>query len=664
MIYNSAEDLWRFLVSRSGLDVGTTGRASSAKNSPYDSGLVADLRARLFSQAQEPIEQLLKTARPPISAETLLRAFLQALQPFSMMKVDILGLLSAAGSRRSDSNIKICFNFHPSDDPLELLLIDFREQLEVIEKHTMEVATRTWEPPLLSRIPHVAEALVGGQTDLPKVPLAPGDERIIDWIARYRLYDRYEALPELQPTGIGEIDSQIDIVSELLQDMLAAFRRHGDNRKTFAAAASEARGGRTIDPIGMGVPELWLTESDYWAGAVAGWLLNVRAAALANVSARSSLIDEVTSKLHEIIPPASGPKSAIEVLQRRLEDVLNLPVWKKRNEVYAVWVGSQIWRALKDQWEFRFHVCDHTLSFAFRGVHLATLVGPAPNDIVLWWTEMRTTARNLPSGKRSVGIQPDYRLRRVPLSDVQPDLLVLEVKQYKQSNKSNFSAAIEDYAFACPKAEIMLANYGPVSAGVLGALSKKARRRTTAYSHVRPDRDEGCRQLREGIGRVVTFFREARPPPGEHSPQITNSDHPTRPAGSGRIQRVELTWGKSPRDLDLHLIGDDSHIYYEAPTHGMEVEYHGDIVTGFGPEIISITASQSTFLVCVHQFSSDGLLSASDATVKIWHSFENEVNETTLHCPTHGTGHWWLVCRIDCSTGTITPIDMLPPFFL
>src|SRR5215831_9817538 len=123
MVYDSALQLWHALKERAGLNVA---------DAAYDAALVDELKQKLFPGSVKPFEILLKAASPPVSAETLLRSFLKVVQPFSLMKIDILAMMSAAGSSKGDDNLKIRFHFSETEDPLDLLLRDFREQMEVI----------------------------------------------------------------------------------------------------------------------------------------------------------------------------------------------------------------------------------------------------------------------------------------------------------------------------------------------------------------------------------------------------------------------------------------------------------------------------------------------------------------------------------------------------
>lgn len=670
MIYHSAESLWLALITRAGLDVGgaeATGRSllrwrkdreRSARGAPYDVGLADDLRAALFGSAEGSLLSLLKTSKPPISAETLLRAFLRALQPFALMKVDILEMLSAAGARASDSNIKIRFQFDESEDPLDLLLQEFREQIETVERVAVEVRTCAWTPSDFWRLPRVAEDLIGGYGDELMGPLAPGDDVIQRWRERYMATRRYEPFPEMAPLGFDPLDVRLRTVVALLQDMLAAFRRHGDDRDALRDAGY-GPSGETIDPIGLSIRDLYLTESDLWVSAMAEWLLRLRAAVLSPRVDRALLVAKIVKEVDAIIPPADGPTSLIEQLQSRLDEILNLPIWKRRNEVYAVWIGSQIWQALKNAWDFRFHVHDDTLSFAFGGVHLATLIGANSNDVIQWWTELRTPATRLPSGKRTTGIQPDYRLQRAPFSHPESDVLIVEVKQYKQSGKANFVAAIEDYAFACPKARVILANYGPISAATVGALSASAQQRSGLFSHVRPDRAAEASALREAMLQAVPAAL-GRAPVVVPTARAAESE-----VVRGTIHRVELTWDSSPRDLDLHVLGDDGQgldridVHYGDPLYRTRIVYHGDVTNGFGPETVSVDDLHGSYLVCVHQFSLDGSIATGDVEVKIFRFEPDDPESMYIHCSGTGSGRWWIVCRLDCFSGAVTPIDRL-----
>jgi len=140
--------------------------------------------------------------------------------------------------------------------------------------------------------------------------------------------------------------------------------------------------------------------------------------------------------------------------------------------------------------------------------------------------------------------------------------------------------------------------------------------------------------------------------------------------------RVTLTWNDTPRDLDLHLIpvgrGLDRHTLPQLFGRRTEVFYgnlgslsrfpwarlNTDIRTGYGPEVISIgLKARGSYLVAVHNYSGESVLSGSDAIVRI------ELGNKPLmyHCPRSGDGKFWNVCLIDCDTETVEIIDSLEP---
>jgi hypothetical protein len=565
-----------------------------------------------------------------------------------MMQTDILEMMSAAGAQRGDSNIKIRFHFSETEDPLEMLLSEFREQMEIIEQRVVTVPIRIWDYQTLWKITRVGESYLGTYSARRerKIDREPNSERIAEWISRNRSTRRFEPFPDVWKTGIVELDLHLEPVVNILTELLAAFKRYGDDYSELREAGRDAKLGRTLDQIGFSVSQLSHIESDYWTATVAEWLLSVRQAV--SIPA-ADVVRGIITELQQVTPPADHSEQRVSEFISKLDDILNLPIWKKRHEVYAVWIGSQIWQAIRDKWNFLFHVRDGILSFAFAGVHLATVVSIDNDDVLTWWTELQTPVNRLPSGHRSRAIKPDYRIRRAPLSNSHPDALVLEVKQYKRSNKSNFSAALEDYTYACPNAGVLLTNYGPVSERLLGDFSREAKSRTAALGCVRPDREANVGHLRRAIRRVVDMTGRG----------------PARLAFARRVCRLELAWGESPNDLDIHVfqmpIEDPKgvHVYYGASAHGATIALHEDIKSGYGPEVVSLNAAEGTYLVGVHQYSEDGALTTSGAVVTVFVEDINSEEAIRLRCPTVGSGRWWLACEIDLSTCSIRPIDKL-----
>jgi hypothetical protein len=665
-VYEQAQDLWPVLVKQSGLDIRDSsrwwrrlgGQPSVGREDSYDTALVDDLRDNLFPGATGSLQTLLKNASPSLSAERLLRSFLQVLAPFSRMKRDILEMMVAAGASHGDDNLRIRFQFNEAENALDLLLNEFREQMEVIERRATVNLERQWDFRQLWGIWRIAEDLLPKERDTRLI--SDADLKIAEWVRQSRISRRFEEFPDEWATGISTLDQRLAVIVNLVGTVIATFRRYGDdynsarqNMERFAGRVSpggddavHADAPESDDPIGIGIRQLYGIESDYWLGTVGAWILRVRSA-VAGDGSTSATVAAIESGLDKIVPPVLRTMSERDELVQRLTDILNLPVWKQRHAVYAVWIGSQIWKALRDDWKFQFHVYDNTLSFAFSGVHLATLSNPQTGKFLDWWTELQTPSPNLPSGHRSRGIQPDYRIRRPPFSAPDSDVLIVEVKQYKRSSTDNFSAALADYAFACRKAAVVLANYGPISDRVLLAVPPPLRPRTTAFAGVRPDMDENCR-------RLMLHMRGA----------VKRRTEDVRNIAAPEVGRAELTWKEYPTDLDLHLFrrqpdGSPHHVYFSQRESGAAVRLLADVTRGFGPEVMLFEPSAGSSLLCVNQFSDEGSLAASGARVAIFADREGKLPLVTLDCPTKGSGRWWVVCEINNQVGSLQAIGQI-----
>ncbi|WP_448957505.1 hypothetical protein [Klebsiella michiganensis] len=144
-----------------------------------------------------------------------------------------------------------------------------------------------------------------------------------------------------------------------------------------------------------------------------------------------------------------------------LEKILSFPVWKKRHELYAIWIATEINSALREHnIEIYTHTHDNKLTFPFKETLIATVHSSIP--ILKIYSE-KYEELDSPKGKgRHYGVQPDYSLWQEK-NHVLYCPLVIEVKHYKRNSRRIFSDALEDYASAHPDAEILLINHGPVS---------------------------------------------------------------------------------------------------------------------------------------------------------------------------------------------------------
>jgi hypothetical protein len=422
--------------------------------------------------------------------------------------------------------------------------------------------------------------------------------------------------------------------------LLARFAIHG---RTHDELHEAARGlsAEERDDATYSIYELWLIESDRWPGAIARLMCRVHDAVTADDQAT---LRQFRDRVDEILPEVDDTEQAIS-LMHVLEDVLDLPVWKHRHEVYAIWLGAQLYRVLRDNgWHFRFHLVDDRLEFAFRGVHLATLWRGEREPELYWWTELRSDHSDLPNSHRTKGIQPDYRVLRAPMSMSMSmsnrDILVLEAKQHLRSSNKEFREAVEDYAHACPLAGVLLANYGPCSTGLMAKVASEARTRSAAHGHVHPGQPKAVGYLREDIDRVVDAALKGNVASAFRLPY-----------------EITLTWGAYPADLDLHLFQEKrDYLSYSNPVQA-DAELSTDVTSGHGPEIATLHAASGVYIAAVHQFSDDSDLSGSKAIVEITWGPRFDRSLLRFEVPA-GVGRWWHVASIDLETGAITALQV------
>lgn len=98
------------------------------------------------------------------------------------------------------------------------------------------------------------------------------------------------------------------------------------------------------------------------------------------------------------------------------------------------------------------------------------------------------------------------------------------------------------------------------------------------------------------------------------SPVMTNLDG----------MRVVLSWGKSPLDLDSHLIFPDGHIYFDSK-EGRDANLDVDDTDSYGPETVTISKKHfgESYTYAVQNYSNKGLpgsdyLSGSNAKVFVY----------------------------------------------
>jgi hypothetical protein len=133
-------------------------------------------------------------------------------------------------------------------------------------------------------------------------------------------------------------------------------------------------------------------------------------------------------------------------------------------------------------------------------------------------------------------------------------------------------------------------------------------------------------------------------------------------ANSGNVT-IRLTWGANPSDLDSHLRGPNSVFiaYYSrgsltsTPFANLDV----DDVTGFGPEVVTITRlAVGTYRYFVHRFSGTSTIAASPARVELRNGSQTQV----FTPPGSGATNYWHVFNIVVDSGCNVTIQTVNQF--
>lgn len=143
------------------------------------------------------------------------------------------------------------------------------------------------------------------------------------------------------------------------------------------------------------------------------------------------------------------------------------------------------------------------------------------------------------------------------------------------------------------------------------------------------------------------------------------------PIGHG--VRFVLSWGANPDDLDLHLWyidgTNDEHFYFSHKGNDEVfpyIELDVDDTDSYGPETMTVAklSSNASYIVAVHEFSEDSVLSTSGAVVNIYTDSQGQINHLEVPTGYVGESWWWYILSMD-EFGNISIANSLnedPPY--
>ena len=373
--------------------------------------------------------------------EEFTRAFLATIHPFANMFRDILEFFERAQANEGQDQWILRV------DDIDISLEHFRTWIGTWSRTVrLDVACLDHDGAwalldVLRQRPEVEHELERARNDL-SINVAAD---VVRWSTAYQ-DERYTPLPSSLRGPRFPLHLR---KSALVADsVLLRLRTANISRKVWP---TEHRPRRTeSDPAELRqLSDILQIETDHWLR----WFIVALSAASTHL-AHQDLKDLGTDLNDVMVKFNLWPNAPLEV--QDLESVLSLPIWKKRYELFAVWVAAEIIRAL-EAFQVKLHHDDGRMEFGFREAKVASLRSSLGEFALM--TERRTCAKNLRGEGRKRGVQPDYALWSVN-GDGEDCRLVIEVKHYKKPHRQRFTDVFEDYARAFPRGQIYLVNYG------------------------------------------------------------------------------------------------------------------------------------------------------------------------------------------------------------
>jgi hypothetical protein len=589
----TARDLWTHMTTQGGL-----------QPEAWDDELVSALREDLCLGDGHFADELDARA---ITIERLAMSLLGQIGPFTSMMSDLLTLLAQHGVKETDDRAEIVFDFGAERERLGFDLEDFRRTQVVWERAMAPAIDANWLAANAIPLVDLLEAASDPPFDVWNSPAGA-------WDADYRAGRRWPpAHPTMPATGDAELDHELRRVSAVWAALIGEFSGRAPTRDGLDDIMAMS------DPFAQTVAS-W--EHDFFLRRM--WQAILR---LADPTQRTADFATLAGDLAAYFEDRPYRLVLSTVPVDRLLDLLDLPVWKRRHELYAAWVLTEIVAAVPERADVRLvHAAPGVLKFPFAPTRMAEIGGS--EEPVVIWSELRSPLTD-PVGKgRENNIQPDYTIL-AGSETAEDSVLEIECKQYKKPATTSFANALTDYARGRPKAHVVLVSHGPLTeAAVRAKVKDDVRDRTAAIGHLHPHGAKARERFRDIVG-------------GQLEPLYPEP-----------VLRCQLGWKDAPTDLDLHLwidvAGEKTHVSYEEPgtlegppfAHLLE-----DVVEPGGLEEIVVRhlVEDAKYHIVVHNFSDDEPLAGSQAVVLLLRAGQDRI---AVAPPPFGGGRWWHVATI------------------
>lgn len=520
----SAIKLWDVFIARGGLVPDT-----------HDKTLLDELRARLRVPPDKSTPEYLCDAK--VSTTDFLIALLGATGPWALMISAIYTMFERHGLVQSNDSVVLEFDFDRDNGQLQFSPSHFKRAAVVFGQLTRLVEVRKFAAAELHQLLNVVARLLGEangfeiESEYGSVAIGLRNGTIVESDQKPESLEFQGWLEPDWPFSLAPpFPPHIDDLSDAIAPLKTAASLLCARTSVYAGwteMIEAARADKSDSGIGdhiRGFVDDWklskvlYSQHDRLGPNLARLAWHVNELAPTEPGARDRLARSIRDAID-----VSSDAAAQQVFDGVLEELLDLPLWKQRHQMYSIWLLTVIERALPDNATFRLLHDDRKLLFNFSTTAVAQVT--TGNTTLEWVAELRTGARNfaLVGEGRKEAVQPDYVLRYV--EDARSALYVLEAKQYRKGDARNFSQALYDYAGVHREAQVVLVNYGSMPrtlAAMLAALIEDIEQqdstdlhigvRCRTFGNVRPDAGAAVEALRMDILEVLLSLAESARP--------------------------------------------------------------------------------------------------------------------------------------------------------
>lgn len=629
--------LWERLIKDAGLEL-------RLKQKP---GRDADMELAVLQQLDPgrgypTIKALLKADQalpaPAVTVECLLIAVLESQKGFASMMNEILETLVMAEATLGEKNLEFEFNFDAVAGPLRLTL----EQFQAYEERTRRVCANRFVPLSQQQRWQISSILSDFRSH---------------WESRPD-----DSLPSVCQVNARSAPTRFHVpllaLEAAVADFLQCCRFVGLSRTGNFRRLNEQRQGTPRTAEQQEEFERILDATDFWDVSIVDSINSIKD----GLSTRELDPDRTFDTLMRAVELIPVKQQWIDESYQELLDLLNLPTWKRRYELYSVWVGTRLLNVAKQHAsQLEFHPRNGVLSFAFGGSSLASYVAHGERFSI--HCEVRSELVGA-SRKRKRAIQPDFRVLREGGTATTNDAtrLVVECKHYLQPSISNFSSAANDYARSCCFATVLVVNHGPVTeAALLDALEPEVRNRARFIGDVVPNASDGLQAfLRTTLFSAPTALSST---PVQCSQPRADATSVVIPLGELAYPHVslEVEWDETLQDIDIALVFNldttNEQVMVDFRNRGglkapFFAELLEDVQEGPGVEMINIyQLNAKRYEVIVRNYSEPGHFPVGHLRGRI------TLGNSTLmvNPPTHGVhlGDWKMATLLVKADGTV-----------